>query len=85
MSRTATATRDDERSMHDLLDSLRPGHTVSAEFRTAYGTHTLTGPVLPGLYQDNRKRTLIGELTENLRDAHGNLSADLYSITITEA
>ena len=47
-----TATRDDEKALHALLDSLEGGEAITAEWRDEKGTTTLTGSVgVDGAYK----------------------------------
>ena len=73
-----TATRDDEKAMHSLLDSLGCGDTVSAEYLDEKGPMTLTGTVRSeGVFLE-----VDGYYTLVLRQHNGLLHHKLRSATV---
>ena len=73
-----TATRDDEKALHALLDSLEDGETITAEWRNRDGSMTLTGPAqASGLH-----REVDGYHYGALRRHSGTLHPALHSITV---
>lgn len=73
-----TATRDDEKALDDLLDSLEEGEIVTAEWHNGKGPMTLTGPVhLSAYFQEVRGYTF-----ETLRWRDSRLHDTLRSVTV---
>ena len=73
-----TVTRDDERALHELLDSLKEGETVTADWGTVAGAISITGKV--------RTHGLLREVTGygncGLREWNGVLHRFLRSVTV---
>ena len=73
-----TVTRDNEKALHELLDSLKEGETVTAARGTVEGTMSITGKV--------RTHGLLREVTGygncGLRERNGVLHHFLRSVTV---
>ena len=73
-----TVARSDEKAMHELLDSLKEGETVTAAWGTVEGTMSITGKV--------RTHGLLREVTGygncGLRERNGVLHHFLRSVTV---
>lgn len=74
----ATATRDDEKSLYALVDSLEEGWEVTAELRDEKGSKTFTGSVMV----DDAYRLLVGNERTPLRWSGGVLHHKLHSVTV---
>ena len=73
-----TATRDDEKAMHELLDSLKEGDTVTAEFGNGKGSTIITGKVRT----DGAFLEVYGYDSRVLRRPRGALYPALLSVTV---
>lgn len=73
-----TATRDDEKAMRDLLDSLEEGETITAEFGNGRGSTIMTGKVRT----DGAFLEVYGYDTCALRRHTGSLQTYLHSVTV---
>lgn len=74
-----TATRDDEKSLYALVDSLEDGWEVTAELRDEKGSKTFTGAVMV----DDAYRLLVANERTPLRWSDGILHIKLHSVTVT--
>lgn len=73
------ATRDDEKSLYALVDSLEEGWEVTAELHDENGSKTFTGSVVV----DDAYRLLVGNERTPLRWSDGILHIKLHSVTVT--
>lgn len=73
-----TVAREDEKAMHELLDSLKEGETVTAEWGTVEGAMRITGKVRA--YGPLREVTGYGNC--GLRERNGVLHHFLRSVTV---
>lgn len=73
-----TVTRDDEKALHALLDSLEYGDTVTAELRNSEGSIGITGKVRT----DGAFLEVYGYDSYVLRRHSGVMTTFLHSVTV---